>query len=111
MSEKPESLGDLDLEALNFEQLSGVYEKVGSLAEKTFKRDGDCFRNMSGTMVVSIKKDGERYVLSTLFGPTLHHYVAFSSVKVLNRSGSSDKEELVRAIEDMIKNLGNRLIE
>jgi len=110
MSEHPEIPDDLDLEALSFDQLRDVYGKVGNLAEKSFRREGDCFRNMNGTMVVGIQFSRGKYIISTLFGDAFHNYVTFSDNSVL-RSGSLDKEEMILAVEEMIKNLGNRLME
>jgi hypothetical protein len=100
-----------DFSELGFDELQTVYEEVERLARTTFKRQGDFLQSITGEMV-GIKSDNGVYKLSYI-SPGLrafHTAMATSGDSVIAR-GSADKEEMMQAIEAILKDSGNRVIE
>ena len=104
-------LAKKDFSELGFDELQGVYQALEGLAMTTFKRQGDFFQSVTGDMV-GIKSEDGVYKLSYI-SPGLkafHAAMAMSGDSIIAR-GSADKEEMMQAIEAILKDSGNRVIE
>lgn len=101
----------VDFSGLGFQQLQGAFKTVNILASTTFTRldngfvnvmdDGIYIRDMDGTFRLSVVSHSLTQV---------HLFLATHTESVLTK-GSTDKEEMMRALESLLKELGNRIIE
>lgn len=112
-SETPE----IDFKNLNFEELEKTFQEVRELAATTFRQTSDegddVFRNVMGN-VVSIRwpfKGGiwRLFSVSQLL-EDVNRFLCGNPNSVLCK-GSTDREEMVKAMRAMLEGLGCRIIE
>lgn len=114
MGEQPtpqENLAYEDFSGLNFVQLEKVFRDISELAKKTWTREGDRFKNANGDGVSAEYRSGvyRPIFLSEKFPEFARHLM--QNPQSILAEGSSDKEAVLQAIQEMIEVYGNRVIE
>ncbi|MFA6393396.1 MAG: hypothetical protein WCW25_00775 [Patescibacteria group bacterium] len=108
---EPENLKNAELLELSFVDLEIAYKEIQRLAEVSFGRAENGFRNVQGNGVFMREAEG-KFRLSQI-SPLLkeiHNYIATNPDSVLVK-GSAKKEEMLSAIIDMLEKLDYRVIE
>ncbi|MDD4333486.1 MAG: hypothetical protein PHT51_05255 [Patescibacteria group bacterium] len=100
-----------NLEKLGFEELQNTFKITSELAKTTFKRVENGFANANGDGIY-IKEGAGGWKISEISNTLKdsHRLVATGDNKIL-QTGSTDKEELMKAIREMLEATGNRIIE
>lgn len=105
----------IDITKLSFEELGNLSKEVSNLAKKSFKRtttDNDFmgFINANEDKVAIIERNGiYRVVGVSRKLADIQNVIARDNG--IFHTGSADKEEIMQAIESVIKKFGNRIIE
>ena len=112
-SQKQESdqeiIEDINLEELNFEQLKKVFEEASELAKKTFTQEENGFRNVNGEGVTIGERKGVYKVIEHSI-PKFSYFVEISKDPIIHK-GSPDKEVMMKALEEILKKSGFKIIE
>lgn len=103
----------IDFQKMKFEHLEQALKEVRELAATSFKQSGDEFYNAEGHgMSVSERNGVWRIAGINRSLRRVHEYVGggHRGNPILTQ-GSSNKEEVIQAVREMLEELGNRIIE
>ncbi len=109
-NEQIEKSKEINLAELSFEELEKLLKETKELARKTFKQVENGFVNAKGEGIY-IGKVYDQYKISEASKsiPEFHRFLENNTNPILTR-GSSNKEEMMQALKEMIEELEFRII-